>query len=179
MPRIRYPEVITESVDVLLAAERAVRGQRSQPRVAMLRLLKSGQARSLVAVAPMLGYGVRTVNTWWKRYQTDGLDGLVAQRPRPGKRSQLTETAWAGLEAAMTRGEIATLKDAQRFLAEGHGIHYQSLGGVWWMLRQRQARPKTGRRRHRQADADAQTEYKRRLRSDAAGRAVSDGLGDG
>jgi hypothetical protein len=63
MPRIHYPEVITESVDELLATERTVRGQRSQPRVAMLRLLKSGQARSLVAVAPMLGYGVRTVNT--------------------------------------------------------------------------------------------------------------------
>lgn len=78
MPRIRYPEVITESVDELRVVERAVRGQRSQPRVAMLRLLKSGQARSLVAVAPMLGYGVRTVNTWRKRYQTDGLGDLIA-----------------------------------------------------------------------------------------------------
>ena len=77
----------------------------------------------------LLGYGVRTVNTWWKRYQTDGLSGLVAQRPRPSKRSQLTEAAWTALEAAMTRGEIVTLKDVQRFLAEQHGIEYQSLGG--------------------------------------------------
>lgn len=169
MPWIHYPEVITESVDELLAMERSVRGQRTQPRVAMLRLLKRGQARSLVAVAPMLGYGVRTVNTWWKRYQTDGLSGLVEQRRRPGKRSQLTEAAWADLAAAMTRGEIATLTDAQHFLAEQHGIHYQSLGGVWWLLRQRQVRLKTGRRRHRQADDAAQTEYKRHLRSDPAG----------
>jgi transposase len=168
MPHIRYPEVITESVDDLVALERSLRGQRIQPRVTMLRLLKSGQARSLVAVGPMLGYGVRTVNTWWKRYQTSGLSGLVEQRPQPGKRSQLTETAWVDLEAAMTRGEIATLKDAQRFLAEQHGIRYQSLGGVWWMLHQRQARPKTGRRHHRQADATAQTEYKRHLRPDVA-----------
>lgn len=179
MPRIHYPQVITESVDELLAAERVVRGQRSQPRVAMLRLLKSGQARSLVAVAPMLGYGVRTVNTWWKRYQNDGLSGLVEQHPRLGKRSQLTEPAWTDLEAAMTRGEIATLKDAQRFLADQHGIRYQSLGGVWWMLHQRRAHPKTGRRRHRQADAAAQTEYKRRIRPEPAGCTVSDGLGHG
>ncbi len=138
----------------------------------MLRLLKSGQARSLVAIAPMLGYGVRTVNTWWKCYQTGGLNGLVEHRPRRGKCSQLTEGAWVDLEAAMTRGEIATLKDAQRFLSEQHGIHYQSLGGVWWMLRQRKARPKTGRRRHRHADAAAQSAYKRRLRPDATRGAV-------
>ncbi len=30
----------------------------------------------------------------------------------------------------MTRGEIATRKDAQRFLVERQGIRYQSLGGV-------------------------------------------------
>jgi transposase len=179
MPRIHYPEAIAESVDDLVALERSLRGARTGPRVTMLRLLKTGQARSLVAVAPMLGFGVRTVNTWWKRYQTAGLTGLVEQRPRPGKRSQVTEDAWAALEAAMARGEIATLKDAQRFLAEQQGIHYQSLGGVWWLLRQRKARLKSGRRRHRQADAEAQTEYKRRLRPDTAAGAVSERLGDG
>lgn len=66
----------------------------------------------------------------------------------------------------MPRGEIATLKDAQQFLAQQHAIHYQSLGGVWWLLRQRKVRLKTGRRRHRQADLVAQTEYQGRLRSD-------------
>jgi hypothetical protein len=123
IPHIRYPAVITESVDELVTLERARRGQRSQPRVTMLRLLKSGQVRSLVAVAPMLGYSVRTVNTWWKRYQTGGLSSLVEQRPRPGKPSQGTATAWTDLEVAMTRGEIATLMDAQQLLAEQHGIH--------------------------------------------------------
>jgi hypothetical protein len=81
----------------------------------------------------------------------------------------VTDVAWADREAAMARGEIATLKDAQRVLADQHGIHYQSLGGVWWLLRQRKVRLKTGRRRHRQADATAQTEYKRRLQPDVAG----------
>jgi transposase len=160
MPHIRYPDVITVSVDELVALERSLRGERTQPRVTMRRLLKTGQACSLVAVAPMLGYGVRTVNTWWKRYQSDGLHGLLEQRPRPGNRSQVTEAAWADLAAAMTRGEIATRTDAQRFLAEQHDIHYQSLGGVWWLLRQRTVRLKTGRRRHRQADPAAQTAYK-------------------
>jgi transposase len=179
MPHSRYPEVISESLDDLVALERSLRGQRVQPRVAMLRLLKSGQAPSLLAAAPVLGYGERTVNRWWKRHQTAGLAGLLEQRPRPGKRSRLTAAAWIALEAAMTRGEIATRKDVQRYLAEQHDIHDQSLGGVWWMLRQRKVRLKTGRRRHRQADDAVQTEDTRRLRPDAAGGAVSDGLGAG
>lgn len=39
MPRTHYPEVITESVDELLAAERALGSQRAQPQMAMLRPL--------------------------------------------------------------------------------------------------------------------------------------------
>jgi transposase len=179
MPRIHYPSAIHESVEELTALERELRGRPTQARVTLLRLLKTGQARTLVLAAPLVGYGERTVNRWWKTYQTAGLARLVEQRRRPGKRSHLTETAWADLEAAMTRGEIATLKAAQRFLAEQHDIHYQSLGGVWWLLHQRRARPKTGRRRHRQADATAQTEYKRRVRDDAADGTVSGRLGDG
>ena len=177
MPRIHYPAVIDESVDALAALERDLRGEPTQPRVTMLRLLKSGAARSLVAVAPLIGYGERTVNRWWKLYQTKGLTRLLEPRSRPGKPSQVTEAAWTDLEAAMTRGEIATLADAQRFLHTHHGISYASLHGVWWLLRQRKARLKRGRRRHRQADDAAQTEYKRQLRPDAAGRAVSDGMG--
>jgi transposase len=177
MPRIHYPAVIVESVDTLATLERELRGRPTQPRVTMLRLLKSGAARSLVAVAPLVGYGERTVNRWWKLYQTEGLPQLLEQRPHPGKPSQVTEVAWADLEAAMTRGEIATLADAQRFLHTHHGITYASLHGVWWLLRQRKVRLKTGRRRHRQADATAQTEYKRCLRSDAADGAVCERLG--
>jgi transposase len=169
MPRIHYPAVIAESVDALAALERELRGQPLQPRVTMLRLLKSGAARSLVAVAPLVGYGERTVNRWWKLYQTEGLTRLLEQRPRLGKPSQVTEASWTDLEAAMTRGEIATLADAQRFLDTHHNITYASLHGVWWLLRQRKVRLKTGRRRHRQADEAAQTEYKRRLRPDAPG----------
>lgn len=118
MPRIHYPSAIRESVEELLALERDLRGQPTQARATLLCLLKTGQARTLVVAAPLaVGYGERTVNRWWKTYQTAGLARLAEQRPRAGKRSQLTE--------------IATLKEAQRFLAEQHAMHYQSLGGVW------------------------------------------------
>lgn len=176
MPRIRYPEVISETVDELQQRERALRGQATQARVQLLRLLKSGQVRSLVAAAPLVGYGERTVNRWWKCYQTDGLEALVATKPRRGPRSRLSAAAWDDLAAAMRRGEIATLRDAQHYLQEHHQLSY-SLNGIWWQLRGRRARKKTGRRRHRQANAQAQQAYKRALRGQAAGGGVSAGVG--
>lgn len=180
MPHIDYPTVIVESVETLAAQERALRGQPTQARVTMLRLLKGGQVGSLVAVAPLLGYGERTVNRWWKTYRTRGLAALVAPPTRRGgKPSRLSEPAWADLAAAMTRGEIATLRDAQQYLADQHGIVYRSLQGVWSELRRRGVRKKTGRRRHRQASAAAQTEYKRYLRGADPRHGLRSGVGDG
>lgn len=60
----------------------------------------------------------------------------------------------------MSRGEIATLSDAQRYLQDSWAIEYQSLNGVWVQLRRRGARRKTGRRR-RQAEQAKQDAYKR------------------
>jgi putative transposase len=177
MPRIRYPDVITELMEDLAALERRLRGRPDQHRAQMLRLLKSGQASSLVAVARLIGYSERTVNRWWQRYQAGGLDALLARRPRRGPASRLTDDAWAGLEAAMRRGEVATLRDAQRYLRDAWQIEYPSLNGVWWQLRRRQARLKTGRRRHRRADARQQEEDTRHLWRAAAGERLRPRLG--
>ncbi len=60
----------------------------------------------------------------------------------------------------MRAGRVARLEDARRYLAEQWGIAYGSVSGVWWQLRQRKAKPKTGRRRHRQTDEVAQAAFK-------------------
>jgi transposase len=161
MPRINYPVVIKESVADLTRLERQLRGQPTAARVRLLRLLKSGQTTTLAATAPLLGYGERSCARWWAAYRTGGLDALLDYHTAPGRVSRLSEEAWQGLETAMTAGEIATLKDTQRYLAETWDIHYQSLTGIWEQIRTRRARKKTGRRRHRQADRAAQDAYKR------------------
>ena len=163
MPRIDYAALITESVEELRAAEHRLRGQPTQPRVRMLRFLKEGQLSSLRAGASVLGYSLSQLYRWWHTYQQDGLDRLLTVAPRPHRRARLTAEAWAGLEAEMTAGQVTTLKDAQRYLAETWHITY-SLNGVWYQLHQRRARKKTGRRRHRKASSQAQADYKRRLR---------------
>jgi len=161
MPHISYPVVIEESVDALGHLERQLRGQPVAPRIQLLRLLKSGQVTTLGSAARILGYTERTCARWWGDYRRGGLEQLLDYGTAPGRQPLMTEAAWQGLEAAMTAGEIATLKDAQRYLAETWDVHYQSLNGVWQQIRARQAKKKTGRRRHRHTDPKTQEAYKR------------------
>ncbi len=161
MPSIDYPRVITTSGDELSQLEREHRGRPTAPRIQLLRLLKSGQVSTLGAAANVLGYGERTCARWWSDYRHGGLAQLLDYGVSPGRPARMTEEAWQGLEAAMTAGEIVTLKDAQRYLTETWDVRYESLNGVWEQMRVRQATKKTGRRRHRQADPEAQAAYKR------------------
>jgi transposase len=165
--RTAYPRVIREDVDELAGLERRLRGRPAAARVRMLRLLKAGAAATLGACAPLVGYSPRQLARWWAAYRAGGLAALTRERPRPGKASRLTPEALAGLEAAMRAGAIVTLEDARRYLAEQRGIEYASLNGVWWQLRKHQIRPKTGRRRHRKADAAAQEAFKDGFRGHA------------
>ena len=59
----------------------------------------------------------------------------------------------------MAAGQIATLTDAQTYLAAHHGIVYPSLNGIGAQLRKHQIKLKTGRRRHALADAAAQEAF--------------------
>ena len=89
-----------------------------------------------------------------------GVAALLREPPRPGKAARLTPAAWAGLEAAMGAGEIATLAQAQRYLAEQWGIRY-TLAGISWQCQRRHVKRKTGRRRHRRADVAQQEAFKK------------------
>lgn len=157
--RTDYPRVITESTAELQAAEHRVRGERVAPRARMLVLLKSGSAVTLTDCAELLGFSPRCVARWWATYRQDGLAALLVQRPRRGRPPRLSAAALAGLEAVMATGAIATLKDAQRYLAEEWGIVYASLNGVWHQLHKHRIKLKTGRRRHQRADASAQAAF--------------------
>ncbi len=162
--RTDYSKAIGESEQELRELERELRGQARQARVRMLVLLRSGAATSLRQCAPLVGYSLRQLQRWWGRYRQFGLEGVLTDKPRLGKVSKLTEEAYEGLCEQMRAGRIATLKDARRYLAQEWGIEYQSLGGLWWTLHKRKAKPETGRRRHRQADQESQEAFKSRAR---------------
>lgn len=175
--RTDYRTVITEDEPTLRRVERSVRGRPTAVRVQALRLLKRGAAQSLAAVAGLVGHSPRQVARWWATYRRAGLEGLLREPTYPGRRPRLTPEALADLEAVMATGQIATLKDAQTYLAAQHGIVYPSLNGVWSQLRKHQIKPKTGRRRHALADGAAQEAFRAGFRGEVDGDRGAAGVG--
>ena len=163
---IDYSISITESVAELQARERAVRGQRATDRVKLLRLLKSGAARSVRQAAAMLGYSERQAQRWWTCYAGGGLAALLEVGRPGGSQERITPEAWADLSAQMRAGAIGRLKDAQAYLHEHWGIDY-CLDGISKLFIRRKAKLKTGRRRHRHAEAAAQAAFKKSVRRHA------------
>jgi transposase len=162
--RVDYVGAIAETEGELADRERQERGGRAEPRVRLLRLLRSGSVGSVRAAAPPLGYSQRQLQTWWKLYKTGGLEALTEEKPHPGKESRLTDEAYEALSGEMRAGMVATLRDAREYLSREWGVEYKSLNGVWLQLRRRGVKPKTGRRRHSKSDPKAREEYKRGLR---------------
>ena len=175
--RTDYPALITEDELTLRREERRVRGRPPAVRVQALRLLKSGAAHSLAGCAALVGHSPRQVARWWARYRQEGLPGVLRETTYSGRRPRLTAEALADLERVMTTGQLATLKDAQAYLAEHHGIVYPSLNGVWAQLRKHHIKPKTGRRRHALADAAAQEAFRAGFRDDAGAGRRAAGVG--
>lgn len=158
---IDYQQAIGESAADLVTLERQYRGVAVADRVKMLRLLKTEVYPSQRQLATVLGYTERQLRRWWRLYCHGGLTALL-QRARPGGRAErLDAAALAALEVEMKAGRIGRLRDAQRFRAERCGVHYQGVSGLSRLCQRHKIKLKTGRRRHRRADAEAQAAFKK------------------
>jgi transposase len=160
--RIKYPQAIQESEEELTKLEQHLRGQKTADRVRALRLLKSGAVKSLRVLCAA------------GRLQCDPADpkvgNVTGQRARPrllkqhkptGKASRLTSEAWAGLMQAMRAGRIATMQEARNYLEREWGIRYKNGKSLWWLFKKHRVKCKTGRRRHKKANAEQQAALKK------------------
>ena len=116
--------------------------------------------------AATLGYSERQAQRWWARYTHGGLAALVDVGHPGGRRERITPEAWAGLSARMRAGAIGRLKDAQAYLRERWGLTY-CLDGISKLFIRRKTKLKTGRPRHRHAEAAAQAAFKKSVRRHA------------
>jgi transposase len=159
--RINYLKAIQESEEDLLSLEQRLRGQKPADRVRMLRLLKSGTVKSMKDCAPLVGYSLVQLTRWWERYQTEGLAELVKQQKPVGQPCKVTAEAWEGLLAAMRKGDIATMEHARDYLEREWGIQYKNGKSLWWLFKKHRVKWKTGRRRHKKANAEQQAAFKK------------------
>lgn len=161
--RLNYEEIIKESERELLKLEKHHRYSHLMQRVKMLRLLKTGECRSLTKAAVALGYSRRQCQRWLDDYRAEGLEALLENRiAQRGRREWNNDEAWEALQTALKGGEIATYKQAQTLLAE-HGVNYKDETGVLRLFRRHQIKLKTGRAVHEKADAEVQEDFKKTL----------------
>ena len=153
--------MIRQSPKKLEEHERQLRGTPLTSRARLLGLLKTGQAHNLPQAARLLGYSTVQVTRWWTCYRQRGLRGLLRSPIRPGRPSPMTAEAWRGLQHEMRAGRMTRLEDVRQYLRQRWSIHYGSVNGIRHLLRQRRVKFKTGRRRHRRADAVAQAAFKK------------------
>jgi putative transposase len=162
MPKILYSQVIEEDPQQLKELEKRHRYSHLFQRVRMLRLLKSKECGNLTEAAQALGYSWRQCQRWFASYTEGGLEELLKSRVgERGRQELVTPEAFEELEEAMKRGEIATIKQADEFLRERHGIEYAHPDGVGQLLRRRKVKLKTGRPRHEKADPEEQEAFKK------------------
>jgi transposase len=98
---------------------------------------------------------------WWERYRQAGLAGLLKQQKPVGMASRMTGEAWAGLLQAMRKGHMATMEDARDYLEREWGIRYKNGKSLWWLFKKHRVKWKTGRRRHKKANAEQQAAFKK------------------
>jgi transposase len=162
MPKILYSRVIEEDPQELKELEKRHRYTHLFQRVRMLRLLQSEECRNLGEAAEALGYSWRQCQRWFASYREGGLEELLKSRVgERGRQELVTPEAFEELEEAMKRGEIATIRQADEFLRDRHGIEYAHPDGVGQLLRRRKVKLKTGRPRHEKADQEEQEAFKK------------------
>lgn len=110
---------IRESAAELKSRLRRETHAKKQQRLQALYLLQSGQARSRVQVAELLGVNRNTVGQWLETYQSQGLTGLLTIGTPPGRVPTLEAAQVAQLEAALARPEgFASYGAVQQWIAE-------------------------------------------------------------
>lgn len=108
----------------------------------------------------------RQVQSWVRRYNCEGVAGLVDRKgrgPKPLLNAEEADRLRARLDAGPTpRDDVCTLRgrDVQRVLAEEFG-KLRKLGAVYKLLHQLGYESLAPRPRHRHADPEAQEAFKK------------------
>jgi transposase len=115
--------LISEAVTVLKERLHHEHDGHKKPRLQMLYLLASGQARTRQDVARLLGVHRNTVSRWLALYAAGGLAALLATYVPPGKPVSLAPAVLASLEQALRRPEgFASYEALRQWVRRTHGV---------------------------------------------------------
>ena len=111
-----YVEKIQESHQELYVKQKASTKVVIFQRLQMLRLLKSGQARSLNEAASMVGASQKSTSRWWKSYREQGIESLL--KVAPTRKPSLSAEQQQVLIQQAGKGEFSTLAEIVQWVSK-------------------------------------------------------------
>lgn len=158
---IDYRTVITEDLETLLQAERSQKRAKQRDRIRMLRLLKSGAARSLPSVAELLGLGIGQVRKLFNRYRKEGLTELCRWHYQGNHRKLSKEQEAQLIEQSGKRPDGFTSQaEVQTYIVTTFGVQLTQ-PGISNILARNGVKLKVGRPRNILTLEEDQQKYKK------------------
>ena len=124
---------IHEAVAALKECLQHEHDSHKKPRLHMLYLLATRQARDRQEVARLLGVHRNTISRWLARYAIGGLDALLATDIPAGKPVSLAPAVLASLEQALRRPVgFASYETLRQWVHQTHGVEvkYKTLDTI-------------------------------------------------
>lgn len=131
-------------------------------RVRALYLHRTGQANTRQHLAAMLGCAESTIYRWFKTYQHQGLEGLLAVKTSPGRPRKIQGQALDELKQQLaTETGFGSYKEIHTWLTQHHQLEtaYSTVHGT--VRYQLQAKLKASRPCSSQADPKGQEQFKK------------------
>jgi transposase len=158
---------VTDHLTLDRLRERAAAQADKRLFVRLRAVLLAAEGRTALEIVAALGGSRRAVQRWVARYNAEGPDAL-GDRPRPGRPKLLDEAATDRLRRRIDAGPapgdgVCTLraKEVRSILRAEFGAPY-SLPGVYALLHRMGYSCLDPRPRHREADPEAQEEFKKK-----------------
>lgn len=155
-----YRLAVKESEQQLLSLERSQRYALLHRRMRFLRLLKSGACGSQAQAGRQIGLGLRGAEKLWKKYRSEGLEGLL-RYPYRGTRGKLSEDQQQHLQAELRQDSTQHLQQACDFVERSFGVRY-SPAGMHFVFKRLQIKKKTARPTHSHRDEQGARRFKKK-----------------
>lgn len=128
-----------------------------------LRLLKTGECTSQAEAGQTIGLSLKGAEKRWKKYRTQGLEGLL-DYPFKGRKQKLDDHTKQALIEQLSKDSTRSLQQAVAFVQEQSGVHY-TLSGMHHVLKRLKIKKKTGRPVHYQKDERGEKRFKKGFRA--------------
>ena len=145
-----YNIEVQESTEELKELIRKQTKAAKRDRLRALYLQQTGQVQSRRQLAEMLGCAESTIYRWFKKYQNQGLEGLLEIKTSPGRPTKISGQALRDLNKQLkTRSGFGSYGEIQEWLAEEHQLEtaYSTVHAtVRYRLQVRNALPLSSRK---------------------------------